>query len=326
MDFENAKLLNLKQIRLHIYKYCLSHNYFLDPLLIEYNQEFYSKSNFKNINYSIKNNDELFYYPITIDKNTNKLNFYGSSIRYYGKPNLSKKFNKESLNFLTSLSEKFKIDEVNLQLEINDKNFQELQSRNKGEFDEIFEEAVLDLSLSESNIFNDFSKGHKHDIKKKTDLDYQIIDSANYKKDFILNMMNLHQEVSGRRTRSLNSWLINEKMILNKQGFLIVVKLKNKIISSSFFFNDKITGIYFSSCTLREYFKIYSISHNTIWLAIKYLKKKKCKFFFIGRTKTFNSEIIDTKNKNLEKFKRSFGGNKTIYVSFKHFPKSFDWL
>ena len=48
-------------------------------------------------------------------------------------------------------------------------------------------------------------------------------------------MMKLHEHVSGRSTRSKETWVFNEKkMITNKKGLLISVSFGEEIISYSF--------------------------------------------------------------------------------------------
>lgn len=128
-------------------------------------------------------------------------------------------------------------------------------------------------------------------------------------------MQDMHKIVSGRQTRSNLSWVINEKMIKNNNGFLIKTKLNNLPISYSFFFHDENSCVYFSSCTLRDYFK-YSVNHFSIWNAIEHCKSLGVKSFFIGRSKTlYINEIQDDKEKSIEKFKSLFGGIKKKFMS-----------
>ena len=135
-------------------------------------------------------------------------------------------------------------------------------------------------------------------------------------------MMELHKEVAGKKTRSLETWLENEKMILQNKGFLVCALFKDKIISYSFFFHDKLSCIYFSSCTDREYFSHAGITHNSIWCAIKYLKQIGCKYFSLGDVKTlYSKDIISDKEKNIERFKRSFGGLTKTYIIYNQHPK-----
>ena len=143
----------------------------------------------------------------------------------------------------------------------------------------------------------------------------------------MLKMMELHKMVAGKQTRSLETWLENEKMIMQNKGFLVCALLKDKIISYSFFFHDKLSGIYFSSCTDREYFSYAGITHNSIWCAIKYLKQIGCKYFSLGDVKTlYSKDNITEKEKNIERFKRSFGGFTKTYIIYNQLPKKFNNL
>ena len=49
-------------------------------------------------------------------------------------------------------------------------------------------------------------------------------------------MRKLHIKIANKETRSKETWLINEKMICNQEGFLIKVDYNNDPISYSFFF------------------------------------------------------------------------------------------
>ena len=62
---------------------------------------------------------------------------------------------------------------------------------------------------------------------------------------------------------------------------------------------NNFSSIYFSSCTIRDYFSKTGITHKTIWYAIKYLKKNNCKYLDLGRSKTYHvsqENIKETSN------------------------------
>ena len=137
----------------------------------------------------------------------------------------------------------------------------------------------------------------------------------NYNND-IIDMMNMHHVVSQKITRSKETWLLNGEMIKNNNGFVIKVIYKKKIISFSLFFFNNEEAIYFSSCTDRKYFKDFiNITHKSIYHSINYLKKNGCKKLTLGECKTiYSSEDVTQKEKNIQKFKSSFGGD--IYINF----------
>ena len=129
---------------------------------------------------------------------------------------------------------------------------------------------------------------------------------------FRSKMREMHAQISGRLTRSVKSWKINEDMILNNHAFLIEASNKEKVLSYYLFFFDKITSVYFSSVSLREYFKIYkNLGHTSIWEAIKYLKNVS-KFFYLGDEKL--SESLSYKEKNIIFFKKGFSNLKKKYI------------
>ena len=136
-------------------------------------------------------------------------------------------------------------------------------------------------------------------------------------------MRDLHIMVSGKETRSKDSWYQNEKMILDGNGFLIKTIYKNKTISYSFFYINKTTCTYFSSCTLRDYFKIIrNINHKSLWLAINYAKGK-CDNFFIGSLTKYSKNKVDEKELQIEKFKKKFNKNYEECYLYDDIPNSF---
>jgi len=132
--------------------------------------------------------------------------------------------------------------------------------------------------------------------------------------------MKLHRLVSNRITRTRETWLINEEMILNNKAFLINIYKDQELISYSFFFHNQDESTYFASCTIRENYKIYNnLTHNIIMEAIKYLKNINCKFLNLGNCETYyniNQNEFNSKFFGIERFKKSFGGIQNTYVIY----------
>ena len=84
-------------------------------------------------------------------------------------------------------------------------------------------------------------------------------------------MKKMHEEISKKITRSNQSWLLNEKMILNNKAFLVQVSDLTKVISYSLFFYNGRESCYFSSCTYRDLFKDYK-NINIIFAILVILK------------------------------------------------------
>lgn len=299
-------------------KYETTNNYKFDQLFIEYNFAYLKKFN-EIEKYTINFKNNTYSFLATSEKLNNK-----SKISYFNSPILIEMSNDNSneLEKIFSLAVEelkyLKFNEIYIERAINEELIVRQMELFEGDLSvyEIYEENFLDLEKEFDVLLKGFSKGHKYNIKYKDDLQYEIINHKNYKKNLMDDMKNLHEKVSGKKTRGDDTWKINEKMILMGQGFLIFVKKKEEVLSASFFFHNKKDCIYFSSCTPRNHFKKYFISHKTIWEAIKYTKSINIEKFHLGRSKTLKTrKTLTEKELNIERFKRSFGGKKNCLVS-----------
>ena len=321
---EEIEIKNLKNELNNINSYLYPN---LDSAKILYQQAYLGKSKFKNISFKINYLKHTVICPLTIENegNNNNLNFYGKPFSIFSKFDLEDSISNKIIDIFLELLNNFKIEKFSFVQEVKNNSLDDYLLKNKNKFESVFEDSIIDLSLSEKKIINGFSKGHKSSIQKLyPELNYEIIDFNNYSKNQIFEMMNLHIKVVGKRTRSLASWQENEKMILQKKGFLIFVKLKNEIISSSLYTHDFNTGTYFSSCSLRNYFGQYrNLTHFSIVYAIKYLQKINCKYFHMGTVRNlYSREKLSEKETNVYKFKRSFGGKRVIKVLFDKIPNT----
>lgn len=252
------------------------------------------------------------------DKDQRKLNFYGLPFFIQNERGLTLNV-KNLVNTLKKIIIDKKIDKIDLVLFKDNVSLEYLDRINKSNISKISIQKFIELNDDIKEIKSHFSKGHKHSINKKfLELSYKIIDHTNYNNE-MFDMMKLHEYVSGRSTRSKETWVFNEKMIVNKKGFLISVSFREEIISYSFFYCNKNYSEFFSSCTKREYFKKFNnITHKSIFLAIEYLKNRKFKYFTLGETKILYSENPSSKKiNNIRTFRSSFGGNSLVKIFFK---------
>lgn len=311
--------MNIKEVSVSIIINELKKNkinsyYFLDQSLIEYLIKYNSSSEFLDKSFIIKDKNNSLYCPMTIEirDGFKYLNFFGNPffcVYLKNDKNIFVSFKKK----IKEIFEKEDIHEINFVIE---KFFESEADQKKfiinQRFSKILNIKYINLDLSDETIKKGFKKGLKHLLNKNfPNLTYQIIDKNNYDEE-ILEMKKMHEEISKKITRSKDTWLINEKMILENKGFLVQVTEKNKVISYSLFFNNGQESCYFSSCTYREFYKFYpNITHKSIFEAIKYLKKNECKKLTLGETKIIYSEkIITDKEKNICTFKNSFGGEQ----------------
>jgi FemAB family protein len=169
----------------------------------------------------------------------------------------------------------------------------------------------VDLSLSLEEIKVNFSKSHKNLINKslkkwKTNI-YNNIDNEVFSKFRLL-----HKEVSGRETRTIETWDIQQKTINQGEAFLITVLDSDIMIGSGLFTFSRDSGIYSVSASKRELFDS-PIGHGMQMKAIEALKEKGCKWYEVGQRHYKNDEIKPTeKELSISHFKEGFATHRTI--------------
>ncbi len=311
MNFKKIEIDQLLKIK-HVYE--KKHfSYLLDPYQRKY-KELYHETDFINQSVFLDNNNQI-YIPKTINKKTEDWSFYGHPIEIFSKNYISE------IDYL-KIKDYFEKNKSKKLFKFQIQNEESLIIKKSRQVEQIINEIYIDLSKSIEEIKSNFSSTHRNEIKKDyEDTKFEIIDKKNYRVNEILEMMNFHKKIAGRETRSELSWKQNEKMILNDRGFLIKVTNKDKLISFSFFFHNSLTCHYASSVADRDYYKkIRNMHHKSVWMAIKYAKKK-CKFFNVGSTTLFSKRDLSDKEKNIEKFKLKFKGLNLKFVILNDFPE-----
>jgi hypothetical protein len=281
------------------------YNYLNNPLFIEYQKEFNSGTKYTDLSKLFKMEKSQFFFHITLEskKNEKKFNYFGKEIIIpdYLLKNYSLK--KKVYQYFYSLILDYKIKGCSVLINLLDDN-SHINLKNK----KIINEMYVNLKEPENIILKKFSQRHRTTLNKNyDDINYEIIDHTNYSGQ-ITEMKKMHIEISKKESRSNETWIINEQMIKNDNGFLIKINNKHKCIGYYFFFYDNLTSVYFSSVTYREYFKIYkNLGHKAIWNAVIY-SKKKSQYFFLG-WENLNEPETD-KEKNITLFKKGFCGFK----------------
>ena len=80
------------------------------------------------------------------------------------------------IDIFLELLNNFKIEKFSFVQEVKNNSLDDYLLKNKSKLESVFEDSIIDLSLSEKKIINGFSKGHKSSIKKLyPELNYEII-------------------------------------------------------------------------------------------------------------------------------------------------------
>ena len=299
----------------------------LQDLYIDYLKAYFNNSRFEDLSFKINFSDNLVIFPITLEiRNENEkfLNYYGDYIDFFYKKIPKAEEQEVIYNYFDYLINKYQVKNLKIKIKQIDYKFNR-EPLYTTELDSVLKQININLNLSLEEILNNFTSGLRNVLKKDYPvLHYEVRDKNNYTEGDMSRMQKLHLEVSGYKTRSDLTWLINERMILDNLGFLVRVKAYDKIISYNFFIHDKITCSHHSSCTYREFFKEYrNITYKSLFLAMKYLKNaNKCNNFFIGYKTIFSTKQLSQKEKDIEFFKERFSKKGDIYYCYSNLKKN----
>lgn len=169
---------------------------------------------------------------------------------------------------------------------------------------------ILDLQPTEEEIFKNFTKGHKADIKKSNKyLNIEIINSQNVSRDQVFDFMKYYFKIAGKETRPTSTFNNIYKWIKECNGVLFKATYNNESCGYSFYSYYKDTAYYYMACKDNN-LDNFKISHYLQWEAIKYLKNHDIRFLELG-IQDFKDTLHNfpsEKDVNISKFKRGFGG------------------
>ena len=163
----------------------------------------------------------------------------------------------------------------------------------------------ISLENKKNEIKKNLNAKLRNKIKnKKTKI--KII-SSNAKKNYIEKNFEIYKKLhfisSGRLTRNEDSWILQNKMIIDGEGFIVNSFQNKDIISSIFISTSKDTSYYLSGCGKEM--------ERGLWSAILYSKKKKLSFFIINDDQNIYTDGLGS---NFSNFKSKFGGKIYPYV------------
>ncbi|WP_319475398.1 hypothetical protein [Marispirochaeta aestuarii] len=177
--------------------------------------------------------------------------------------------------------------------------------------------SIIDLKLEHEYLHQKIRKSYKSLINwGKKNLKIELYDYKNITAEEMENFKNLHIYVSGRRTRSDESWAIQLEMIQNNEAFLVIGFLDGKIVTGSFFMYSGSVCYYGVSASIREMFD-KPLSHALVWKAVQYAKDSGYSYFEMGEQKYIGNPKetdIDDKNLAISDFKAGFGGDIRVFI------------
>lgn len=165
---------------------------------------------------------------------------------------------------------------------------------------------TIPLNIPENILWSHIHKSYKALIHNgEREFQLRIVDSSSVTPQDIEAFRLLHKTVSGRSTRSQDSWHQQYENIKANNAFAIFIFLHGELIGASYFILSPHRCYYGVGAYKRELFD-RPISHVAIWHGISEAKRRGMSFFDVGRW--FPCFQGTEKERSISFFKRGFGG------------------
>lgn len=173
---------------------------------------------------------------------------------------------------------------------------------------------VIDLRSSDTNLRRGIRKSYTSLIHwGERNLSIQVHDRLNATPEIIEEFRQLHITVSGKETRSSESWRIQYRQIMEGQAFLITGRLEGRLVTAALFLHSPLYCYYGVSASIREMFD-KPLSHAILWRSVLEAKKRGCSLFEMGVLADLQPASYSDKEKNIAIFKRGFGGHASLQL------------
>ncbi len=176
-------------------------------------------------------------------------------------------------------------------------------------------ENSIDLSKSEEEIFMCLRKSYKSLINwGKRNLELKIYDQTNMTDDVMCQFEDFHIQVSKRRTRSHESWMLQSEAIKEGKGYIVFCNYQEKLVSATLVLNGE-SECYYGVCVNDRDLMAQNlpIGHYGLYKSILIAKEKGLKKFNFGDV-TDNS---DPKVNAIVKYKRGFSNQLRSKISYQ---------
>ena len=179
---------------------------------------------------------------------------------------------------------------------------------------------VIDLSLDKALLWRKIRKSYSSLINNGLrDMKPCIITKKEVTWNHVLRFRELHIYVSGRETRSEESWRRQFEEVQNGEAFLVLGELEGDMVTAGYFNYSDMNCIYSSSASRRDLFH-KPLFHAIMWVAILHAKKIGCRWFEVGEQYFQNhprNEPPTIKELGISDFKAGFGGDTRVYLDIK---------
>ena len=167
--------------------------------------------------------------------------------------------------------------------------------------------ALVELTKNENEIYSAIRKSYRPFInwgRKNLQLEYINADNPSYDKFF--NFQNFHYNISGRKTRSQESWDVMYTAIRKNMAELTLGYHMGELVSGTLIIDGKDISIYASGVYDRSKFNL-PLSHWPLYDGILRSKKRGKKVFEIGLVDKGSN--LEKKEMQIASFKCGFANN-----------------
>lgn len=173
---------------------------------------------------------------------------------------------------------------------------------------------VVDLSLSEEELFKNIRDGYQYDIRSagKMNLSVDFFDKNNISEQIFRAYKDIYFSAAGKEVGTKNRWDATYELIRGGNAILALEKdSSGKFISGVVFFAYKQAAYYAFGATAADFKEINGISHFLQWEIIKHLKANGFRYYELGCNfyPIISDEVRTPKEISISFFKSGFGGS-----------------
>lgn len=222
------------------------------------------------------------------------------------------------LDLIYNIKKKHKIKKVNFDIDClyqGDTEFMSFLLENEYKIESSKTIILTQIDSANPKNSKDYRKSYRSLINSNiNNYDIRVLDHNNFDKNVWESFKILHLKVSGKKTRSDETWKIQQESIINKSAVLIYIKKKENYLGFAFFFKTKTNALYSSAAYDIEQNKKIPIGHLIQDFAITYFSKNKISNYYIGFNE--NKKINENqKDKNLALFKKGFANRFSVLLT-----------
>lgn len=190
-----------------------------------------------------------------------------------------------------------------------------------GYFDLPYLTQVIDLRLSEADLWGAMRRGHRSDVKRaQTSAAVHLWDWRTISAEKMDEYQALHARDAGRVTRSRTTFEMMEQWIRAGDAVLAEARADDRPVAFAVIIHYKTGAFYASGCREPERPDLPG-SHLLQWEAMRWLKRRGCELYDIGIQFTGPQwfYVPTAKEISISSFKRGFGGATVPLVTAERF-------